>query len=639
MKRAKGVERLVRRMALTRLKASPKQWDAYRRLNPSWLQRVLTKLMTAVGYWTAAVMLVGLPLRAGVGIGNGGRDVAFMGTIAVLIATSMALGHARWLLQELTASRALAILSQLPIADAEFLNHRLRRMLLMSLTSLAATLAYFFGIAVGARMSLGRSLVTVGLGVIEWLIIVSIAVAVPAYFPFMQRPRVVRMLWGVTMISLIGGVVAGMRNLLPIETVVSWLLGFIPTGWPLLMVAYGVMSDSRDVWYFFAPIVVLLISGLFALQRMRAKYRLLEINFSEHSFASAVLQLNEADALPVVDDESERSSADDSLRLQDHEADDEHDLSRSTEAKPRRRIAFQWFKPRVEQPEPVLVERDAESCRELIRSRAFLAAEAWPQSGWFESSFLNIVDDREQLVAEIAVGHRANWSPSLRKALRPIVLIAIVALANGGIRRAATLIGSLITISWIISTMTRSWPGIIWRSKSGQQLSIAALLPIKPREIMRLSVKLGIVRAGYFAPFLFGLAATAIFGARGRWDLMRALMIAAKGVLIVVALHQWAMISTLPTTSSRNWKQQLGYALMMLLFLLGAIGSGVALLATGRSEVKSVIAAVLLLGSGWAAQWFEQRCINRGPVDFVTISESDAFKSRNEQETAELKWS
>lgn len=645
MKRAKSFERLVRRAALARLKASPKQWDAYRRSNPSWLQWCVSKAMIVIGFWTAGVMLIGLPMRAGVGIGNGGRDVAFMGTIAVLIASSMALGHARWLLQEIVASRALAIVSQLPIADAEFLSHRLRRMLFMSLTSLAATLAYFFGIAVGARLPLGRSLVTVGLGLIEWLIIISVAVVVPAYFPFMQRPRVVRMLWGVTLISLVGGVIAGMRELLPIETVVSWLLGVIPTGWPLLMVAYGVMTPGRAIWFFLVPIAVLLVLGMLAVQRMKAKYRLLEINFSEGTFASAVLQTN-ADPLQLptfaIDEQNEQTEV---TLVDDDPTNDggsfSDTLSNEDEVAPRRpsKIAWRWFQSRAAESEPVLVERDAEACRELIRSRAFLEADPWPQSGWFESSFLNIVDDRERHVAELSVGNRADWSPRSKKVVFPFVMLGLTALANGAIKQMVPLLGFLIAISWIITVGTRSWPSIVWKSKSGQQVSIAALLPIKPHEIMRLSIKLGIVRAGYLAPFIFGVAATAIFGARGRWDFARAFMFTAKIVLLVVAVHQWSMISTLPTTSSRNWRQQFRYVVVTTLCFLGAMGSGIALLAAGRSEIRSLVAAMLLIGSGWLAQWFEQLAINRGPVDFVTTSESDAFKNRREHETPELNWS
>gem|GEM_PF-6392353 len=639
MNRAKNFERLVRRMALTRLKASPRQWESFQRSRPNWSQRLTTRLMTFIGYWTAAVMLIGLPLRAGVGIGNGGREVAFAGTVAVLIGSSMALGHARWLLQELVASRALAVMSQLPVADTDFLDHRVRRMLLMSLTSLAATLAYFFGIAVGARLPLGKSLVTAGLGVIEWLIVVSIAVIIPAYFPRLQRPRMVRMLWGVTLISLIGGVVAGVRNLLPIDTVLSWLLGLIPTGWPLLMVAYGVMGQSQTVWYFLVGVGVLLVLGLLALQRMRLKYQLAEINFSEHSLATAVLQPQLADPLrlPTFDSEEPQElprSA--SLGLaNDHSGD-----PAPREITPPRRRAFSWFKRGEERPQSILIERDVESCRALIRSRGFLSDAPWPRHGWFESSFLNIVDDREKLVAEIALGSQTHWSPSVFKTLQPISMLVIVAIVNGRARRAATLVGVIVSVAWIISAMMRSWPAIIWKAKTGQQLSIVGLLPISTREIMGISIKLGIVRAGYFAPFLFGLTAIAIFGARGEWNLMRALVISAKSVLIVVALHQWAMISTLPTTSSRHWKQQLGYAAVMLTCLLGAIGGGIGLLAAGRSELNSLIAALILLGCGWIAQRFEQRTINRGPIDFVTVSDSaDAFKNRREQDIPELTWS
>lgn len=631
MNRSKSFEKIALRVAVARLRATPKQWASYRRHSRSWLGKVGLGLLRCIGMLGLGMLLLALPLKAGVAIGNGGRDVPFASTLAVLVATSLAFGHSRNLLRELVASRTLAVASQLPISDGDYFSYCLKRMWILSTGSLAASLAYFFGIAVGARLPLGKSGVVVGLGFVEWLIIASLSVIVPSYFPFLQRRRTERLLFGVTFISLLTGFMAGFRKLLAIETVLTWIMAILPTGWPLLMVRNGVVGNTPQVWFFLAGVFLLLVLAGFAIQRMRSSYIISEINFGEHALATAVLKPADHEALDWPTLES------DAVEQPVSEGDDEQPFAVTA---PRVRGRFwKWIWPAVDDEplEHAVIEIDADDCREFIRSRSFLTDEPWPKNGWLESSFLNLVDDRQRQVAQIAVGPRVDWSRRVLRAMRPAFVLMLIQMLRGGLGRAGSMIGLMVTVSPAVTLFGSGFRAAIWKSKTGHRVSIAGLLPISVREIMTLSMKLGAVRAAYFAPFVFGTAASTIYGIRGQWDLIAAAVIAAKAALVVVALHQWAFIVQIPTVSPRAWYQYLVSGLIGVPVLLIAPASAVWLFQAGKSEGKSLVAAAVMLGWGWLAQRSTLLDINKNDVDLITAGESDTISSRG-GDAPEIKW-
>ena len=135
---------------------------------------------------------------------------------------------------------------------------------------------------------------------------------------------------------------------------------------------------------------------------------------------------------------------------------------------------WKWIWPAVDDDplEHAVIEIDPDDCRELIRSRMFLTNDPWPKNGWLESSFLNLVDERQQLVAEIAVGPRVDWSRRVLRAMRPAFLLMVIQMLRGGLGRAGSMIGLMVTISPAVTLFGAGFRAAIWRSKTGHRISI-----------------------------------------------------------------------------------------------------------------------------------------------------------------------
>lgn len=662
MKASKSFLAAVRTLAVQRLKTNDSLWAIYQqRRSRSGCFAIFVVALAFVGLLTA---LIALPFSTGVEVGNGGRDVPLAGIVAVMIATALTIGHARWLLQELASSQALAVASQLPIPDSEVVQHRLRHMRLLGAAALAISLAFFSGVAQGAKLPLREAIVVIAMGLIEWSVMRASWLILPTYFPQMQERKKRNLFWGFCSMALAVGVVATSNRWIRAETLLKVTLGVLPTGWPMLMVGYGVIGRRPAVFLLMIPVALLWLWAWFAVRRMVGRYVIAEIDLNDSRFAAAVLQLPDhessavawtsspsdspvADALP---DET-NNQRDDEPRpnpIVPHEADfgwNQNQLSDDESRWNRNlqvtsiwqrlwwRIKSRLFAQSSEPDDPLTPDE----CRELVRTRMFLTMNPVESRGWVESSVLNVADDRERMLVDVATASTPGWSKRLLEA----VVIALLLIAptifppvKGPI--AAIFFGmSFFCLPLILSrAFTDMWPAWKWKSRTDQSIYIFGALPISPREMTQLTVKMGVIRAGYLSLFVFCMTAMYLHLARERWDFVRAAIIAAKFTVLIAAIHQWNVLTWIHFAFNISWKWFHATILVVFVTMLGAIIGIMTMVLARDSEIKSLLGFLLVWASGWALQRFMVAAVNRS--DWITVTKEVSTLIR--QNAPELKW-
>ncbi len=632
MRRSKKFESATRRIARARLKASPKLWREYLKLRGSWLYRVTFSIVLLNALCVGVFMLLSLPFFAGASLAGSHSVLGASGTIAAALAAAIVLGHAIWLVQELLCSRTLAIASQLPIADDELVSNRLQSALRASLLLLIVSLVFFVGVISGLPLRWQQNVLILGLAVLEWLIGVALMVLIPVYFPRMARRETFGVMttlgFGALLLSAIGPAFKIVQR----KTVAVVLLGALPTGWPLLMLEFGILRNRPiAVLLLLLPTTILVALAVFAVGRLKRHYDVAEISFEDGGVASAVLTRH-FETPQQADDED----------VSDAEASSWHDdLGRNADAyglplnetAPARvglgPLLRSWFvkaKPEDDDGD----ECDAEFARARVLSREFLEPFDWPSGGWIESTLGGRLSDREQLVADLLVGGAPNWTQRQTKLLiGGLVAILVLYLVSLWAGRAAMAMASQLCFGLLAHTLTGAWPAAVWRAKTGHVCSIAGALPITTRELLRLTMILGSIRAAFLSPMFYGMAVLGIYGFTGQWEFGRAAYLAAKGVLVFVALHQWAFLSLIPVTDSWRLRRKWSIGLLLAGLMGATIGAGGMLFYVGRNEMKAFIAAAVMLGLGWVAQKWHHRAMTRDPYDFITMPRND-FASQQE---------
>ena len=623
MRRAKKFESAAHRIAMARIKASPKLWREYLKRRGSWLYLLSVYGLFLLVAFVGVFGMLSLPFAAGVNLASPGTAIGVPGAITVALAAAIVLGHANWLVQELLCSRSLAIASQLPIADDELVSNRLRRMVLASLLLLVMSLTFFVGVITRSQLSWQDDVQVLGLAVLEWIIGVALMVLIPAYLPRVARRETFGILttlgFGALLLSSLGPAF----KIIGPKTVPMVVLGALPTGWPLLMLEFGILRDGPiAIWWLLLPSAILVTTAVFAVGHFKRLYDVAEIAFDDNGLASAVLTRHFEGAPSAADEDSfEAESQRDQFPI---------DADSNTEL-PAARVGLGqlirgWFGKA--EPEVDGDECDAEFARERVLSREFLKPFDWSRGRWMESTVGSMLNDREQLVADLLAGGAPQWTKRQTKTLivglASVLSFFLLSLWIGqGARPLVAMICGQVCFGIFLGTLSGAWPTAIGRSRTGHCCSITGTLPITTTELLRLTMILGAVRAAYLTPFFFGLAVMGVFCLNGQWDFGRAAYIAAKAVLVFVAMHQWAMLLLIPVTDSWPLWRKVVVGLLLGFLIAGAIAAAVWLFYVGQSEIKSFIAAALIFGIGWLAQKWHYRAMTRQPYDFITMPRQD----------------
>jgi hypothetical protein len=594
----------IRRAARARIFSSEAWTRQYKKARGGWQYHVLIALAVLFLPILLLIAVVGFPAGGGFlfATGKGGsREV--ISIVATLLAAVVGFGQGGWLLQELVASRSLAVTTQIPISDRAFLARQTRLVMSASCVFLVVLVSFFVATAVGLGVGPAKGAMIVGLAVIQWSLVVSLSLIMPAWFPRLARAEAIGGIVSVVVMLVVASVTLAQMNLIQLEAVRLVALSIVPTGWVFLLLEFGILDEVAISAWLLVPCLLTVVVAALAYVRMKAVYRPWEISLESEFFARVLFE-------PPPEDTDEAEAKSD---LQPDAVADDLPSRRKQIAS----FVRDWAGFSPEQIESELSR--GEAC-DRVRSRKFLEPYSWPNGGLIERMTGSILSDREQRVAELMCCGEPEWS---RRTLMDMGLgclgLAFIAILQQVFGMKILMLAWHIGLYVLFIGLRRSWPGVILRCNTGHVASIMGLVPISHREMNRAVMVLGTVRALVYVPFALAVSVAGVAGIWGGFDLVKAAFIASKAVLIIVAIHQWWFIALQPHQSSKPILTQIGEGLLFVPVMFAAIGGGAGMLAAGRQEMWSMGGAALMFGAGWFAQRWQQKRILNGPIDFITL--------------------
>jgi hypothetical protein len=593
----------IRRAARARILSSTAWTRQYKKARGGWQYYVVITLGILFVPILLLTAVLGFPAGAGFlyATGKGGIQ-EIISIVATLVTAVVGLGHGGWLLRELVSSRTLAIASQMPISDEGILANRTQFTLKVSFVFFTTLASFFLAVAVGLEVDLTKGAMIVGLAVLQWCMMVSLSLILPAWFPQLVRAEAVGGIVSLVVMLAVASVTLAQMNIIQIEAVRLIALTVVPTGWVFLLLEFGILDENTITAWLLVPFALAILCATRAYARMKARYQPWEITLDSEFFARATFTPPDKEKEVEADPVTESDSA-----LEDR-------------AGWREKTAtfFQdWAGVSPEQKE---VEISPGEASDLVRSRKFLEPYSWPNGGLIEQMVGSILSDREQKVAELLCCSDPEWS---RRTLLDMGLgclgLAILVISQELFGMRILMLAWYIGLFVLFVGLRRSWPGIILLCSTGHLASIMGLVPMTFREMNRAVMVLGTVRALVYAPFALAVSVAGVAGMKGGFDWLQAVYIASKAVLIVVAIHQWWFIALQPHQSSKPLLAQIAEGLLIVPVMFAAIGGSVGMLAVGRSEMWSMGGAALMFAAGWFAQRWQQKRILNGPIDFITL--------------------
>lgn len=597
----------MRRAARARVFSSESWTRQYKRARGGWQYYVLMALAVLFIPFFVLLVLITLPAMAGVAVATGrGGTSELVSVVAALLSVVVALGHAGWLVRELVSSRSLAVVSQLPVSDERFFALRARYSLLATLAFLVVGISFFVAAAIASRAGIGNGVMIAGLGLLQWCLVVSVSLIVPAWFPRVLRAEAISGFVSLGVMAVVASVTLAQMNVIQLEPVRQIALIILPTGWVFLLLEFGILDGIAVTWWLLVPCLLTLTLGVRAWFRLKARYRPREILLDSEHFARVTFEMPDADS----------SEADIADTEPEFELDPIDDAPQTWQI---RTVTFfrDWIGIAPKQEEVELSRGDA---TDLVRSRDFLEPYSWPQGGLVERMVGSILTEREQRVAELMCCSEPEWS---RRMLMDMGLgclgLSLLLLMHQIFGMRVLMMSWHVGLFVLFAGLRRSWPGLVLRCSTGHMASLMGILPITHRELNRAVMVLGTVRALAYAPFALAVSVAGVAGMRGGFDWVQAIYIASKAVLIIVAIHQWWFIGLQPHQSSKSVLAQIGEALLFIPIMILAVGGAGGMVAAGSSELWSMAGAALMFGAGWLAQRWQRKRVLHGPIDFITL--------------------
>ncbi len=630
------LQKSIRRIVLARIRSSPTLSKEYWRARGGVRYYFIIGLAIAGFLTIAPLVLILLPALAGVGMAQANAGGPVIASICAMVSAAIAIGHASWLTRELIASRTLAVATQLPLSDGELVRNRTRGSLILTVLFLVASLSYFGGVIGGGNLTPMQSVSVAGLAVLQWMMVASCSIVIPAWFPRLARPEVVRLLVALTATAhAISGVGAAL-NLIAAEHVAIVGLAVLPTGWVLMILYFGILNPVAGMWWLLVPIGIMPILAGMSYGRIRRRYRLFEISLADTAFATAVFENPAAvdeDTAPEFVAGTEKESHE---SLSDAEPGVSITSPQPGGLRERLRVLFGV------EDEPEELELTAAEASNRVRSRAFIEPVAWSERGLIERIVGSVLSDRECRVAEVLLGGPPKWTRRLLPVLGiTLALLALLVLGHFLFNVHALTMCWQLAIATAGFSLQGSWPAAIWRCSTGQVSSPMGLIPATDREVTRAAMVLGTARCVVLLPYVVVLAGALSIGLTGRLDFLLIAVVTGKMLLTYAALHQWWFVAVQPSTSSQRLIRQLFESMLIVALMLSAVGGMLWLYFAGMSQIKCLMAATLMFTSGWLAQRLHRRRFLTQPIDFITMRHSELQQMetrRREKINRQISW-
>lgn len=604
----------LRRAVLSRIREdtilSRQHWTA----TGGWKRRILAFVSWYVVLPISGVLIGALVAALGALLGSGDVDPAPVDSYQLAIgglATFIAFAHAFGILRELIGARSLAVASVLPDSDRSYATGRLVKSLQKTSLFLAGALLHGGGIAFGAELNVADTAQVMLLSILLWAMVASVSVILSAFLPVLARQEVVAALPALVILLVLSAAALVSFGFARQETIIFATLAALPTGWPILMIKYGVMLKQPEHWLLLIPAGCLLMFAAFSWFRLLSRYHIQEFSYEPGSLAIAEFQVAENQA--SVNRQILSQSPDTNLG-------DATDRSQPTDTSSwlrncNRRLKG-WLKlPGSEEPATELTPDQAIA---RIRESGLTKRFAWTESGFVERALARILGDDELLSADILSCGEPKWSAAMTKSLVPAAAaVMVVVFAALIFNRKIAVISGHVALGGMIGTFAGSKLASQWRSNSGEFCSALAVLPIDARRVSRMLMTLGAIRSILISPMAFGVALAITWGHSGKIEVIESAIFGAKAVFVLFLLHQWWFLIMQPYAHSKSVVRTILDVLLGIL-VIGAMISGICLtLTSGHDETWSTIAAGLAFGGGWIAQSMQRRRILNSPTDFV----------------------
>jgi hypothetical protein len=604
----------LRRAVLSRIRddtvLSRQHWTA----TGGWKRRILAFISWYVVLPVSGVLIGALVAALGALLGSGDVDPAPVDSYQLAIgglATFIAFAHAFGILRELIGARSLAVASVLPDSDRSYATGRLVKSLQKTSLFLAGALLHGGGIAFGAELNVADTAQVMLLSILLWAMVASLSVILSAFLPVLARQEVVAALPALVILLVLSAAALVSFGFARQETIIFATLAALPTGWPILMIKYGVMLKQPEYWLLLIPAGCLLMFAAFSWFRLLSRYRIQEFSYEPGSLAIAEFQLAENQASTneqTVLQSSDGDLADATGQLQPTDT--------SSWLRNCNRRLKRWLKlPGAEEP---VAELTPDQAIARIHESGLTKRFAWTESGFVERALARILGDEELLSADILSCGEPKWSAAMTKSLVPAAAaVMMVVLAALVFDRKIAVISGHVALGGMIGTFAGSKLVSQWRSNSGEFCSALAILPIDAPRVSRMLMTLGAIRSILISPMAFGVALAITWGHSGRIEVIESAIFGAKAVFVLFLLHQWWFLIMQPYAHSKSVMRTIVDVVLGIL-VIGAMIAGICLMLTsGRDETLSTLAAGLAFGGGWIAQTVQRRRLLNSPTDFV----------------------
>ncbi|NQV26089.1 MAG: hypothetical protein HQ518_17150 [Rhodopirellula sp.] len=606
----------LRRLALSRIRDDSTLSRQYWTASGGWRRRIL-RTIAAYFVLPLSVTVIGFLIAFfGSVLGAAGLQPAACDLVFAGVALAVSVVHIGWVLRELISSRSLAVVSVLPDADRDFATGRLVNSLQKTLLFLAGSLLLGGGIAFGAELNVADTVQVMLLSILFWSMVASLSVIVPAFFPVLARQEASSAVMGFAMLLFFSGAGLASIGVVRHETLAFASLVILPTGWPILMIKYGVILKQPEYWRLLIPSGCVVLFAGYSWFRLLRRYRIQEFIYQPGSVAIAEFRpaahRETADAGNSAG--SEMSATGTASWIRDCQ----------------RRLR-RWLKlPETDGPTAELT-RDEAIAR--IRESGLTRRFDWSGAGFIERTFAKILNDEELLAAEVLSCGEPKWSQKMARWLVPASgAIAVVVVAAFLVHRQIAVIAMHLGLGGLIGSLIGSrWAGL-WKSASGEHCAAMALLPIDARHVARMSMTLGAILSLLIFPFAVGVFLAVMWGHSGQFKFVDAVVSATKVSLVLAALHQWWFVVMQPCSNTRTiWKTILSVGVVLVVAVPMITGLAM-LLFSGRSEFWVLAGAGLLFGTGWVAQRIQKNEVLHAPSDFVVLRTVRSTVTQSQQQ-------
>ncbi|MGZ0168027.1 MAG: hypothetical protein ACKVHE_00560 [Planctomycetales bacterium] len=620
----------LRRLALSRIRddavLSRQHWTA----SGGWRRRILRAASWYLILPVSAILIGFLVafLGAVLGSGNLAADPAAAYTLVVAgIATVVSFTHTGWVLRELIGSRSLAVASVQPDSDRSYATGRLVISLQKTLLFLAGSLLLGGGIAFGAELNVLETVQVLLLSVLLWATVASLSVIMPAFLPGLVRKETAS--FGGFMMLIVTGAVLDTLGIVRQGTLIFAALATLPTGWPILMIKYGVILKQPEYWWLLIPAGAVLALAAYSWFRLLARYRIQEFSYEPGSMAIAEFDLVQNSISDVEESVPHASEA-------SFESTSESPPNARSWLRIQNPLIRRWLS--IPDPEESSVELTRDESIARICESGLTKRFAWSESGFIERAMARILGDDELLAADILSTGEPKWSVAMTRTLVPAsAAVMLVVLAALLIDRKIAVISGHVVLGGLIGTFAGSRLASQWRSDSGEMCSALALLPIDAGRVSRMLMTLGAIRSLLIFPLAAGVVMAITWGRSGRVEVLDSAIFGGKAVLVLFMIHQWWFLIMQPFSHSKSVVKSIGDIFAAIL-IIGEVIAGVCmLLMSGRSEIWSMAGAGLMFGGGWLVQNIQRRRILTSPTDFVLQMQTQRVAVQRQQQSKQTR--